>query len=92
MELRIEGELTGHVVTAIAETGSPKANWVHSNAFPEIQEHDWVPVPPGISSGHSQTRSVAQTGKGPTGASLGHVVSSLSAAATASARVAIASL
>jgi hypothetical protein len=92
MELRVVGDFSGHVVTAIEETGSPKANAVHSNAFPEVQEHVSVPVPPVIFNGHSQTRSVAQTGKGSTGGSLGHVVSALSAAATASARVAIASL
>ena len=86
------GDLSGHVVTAIAETGSPKANAVHSNTFPEIQEHVRVPVPPVIFNGHSHCRSVAQTEKGSLGGSSGQDVSSLSAAATARTRAAMTSL
>ena len=90
--MRVVGDMSGHVVTVTSETGSPKANWVHSKAFPEVQEHVNVPVPPVIFNGQSHSRSVAQTGKGSTGASSGQIVSALSAAVTASARVAIASL
>ena len=86
------GDMSGHVVTVTSETGSPKANWVHSKAFPEVQEHVSVPVPPVIFNGHSHCRSVAQTEKGSLGGSSGQDVSSLSAAATARTRVAIASL